>query len=101
MNKWELEALTQAIIVKLLIKKLYQSHILCMQIRNTAKKQISLYFNNYGAYHIPDRAVTTTEQRRSLTQYPPHPPGADTRGKRSYDPETCRKETTSTVSQTK
>lgn len=53
MNKWELEALTQAIIVKLLIKKLYQSHILCMQIRNTAKNQIlgSLLQQLWGIPH--------------------------------------------------
>ena len=64
------------------------------QLRN---RSWGLYFNNYGAYHIPDRAVTTTEQRRSLTQYPPHPPGADTRSKRNYNPTAHGKETTNST----
>ena len=42
------------------------------QIRSMSR---ALYFNNQGAYHGPDRAVATAEQRGDPAQYPPHPPG--------------------------
>lgn len=99
MNKRELEVLTQAIIVKTTDKETAStSHTLhCRSETQLRNRSWGPYFNNCGACRTPDRAVTTAEQRRGLTQYPPQP-GADTRGKRSCDPEACRKETTSTVS---
>ena len=48
------------------------------QLRN---RSWGLHFNNYGACHMPHRAVTTAEQRRGLTQYPPQPQGQTPEGR--------------------